>query len=528
MTRRFDPRDLLDRQLGRVTMYRLVTIVLGLLALVMLVFTAAGTFTDPFTVEAELLTLAVLVVAAVVSSRLIGLALARCRAHTESSVITGLLLFFMFWPVDAGRRPRLAGGCRRAGQCVEVRPRLARAPRVQPGSGGRPPGRHRAAVGRSGRPDQPDVVGRAPRSCSRSSWSARCWCCGAPGGSTSVCCSLWWPMCLCVWGLVQGFGAPVGARPWRRSLYSFPIVFMAGFMVSEPLTLPPRRVQQLVVAVVIAVCFACGPVLSHPRPDGAAHRRRVAWGRRRSRCWSATWWRSRFARRRGVTLELERRPPADARDPRADLPARPPVAFTPGQYVELTRAALRHGRARCAAGVQHQLAARSRTDWCRWRCGSRRGRRASSRRCSPSSRDRPCTAPASVATSSGPPIRASRCCWWPAASASPRSSASCGTSPAATWCWSTAPPRPPRSRSPTSSPVCGSCWCARSGPSHLPAQLDVRRRRPSCPGELIADAVPDLGQRRAYVSGPPAMVNAVRTDLKRRCVSVTTDYFSGY
>jgi ferredoxin-NADP reductase len=49
---------------------------------------------------------------------------------------------------------------------------------------------------------------------------------------------------------------------------SFPIVFLAGFMLSEPLTLPPRRWQQLLVAVVVAVPFsipfAVGPVYSTP------------------------------------------------------------------------------------------------------------------------------------------------------------------------------------------------------------------------------------------------------------------------
>ena len=46
--------------------------------------------------------------------------------------------------------------------------------------------------------------------------------------------------------------------------------------------------------------------------------------------------------------------------------------------------------------------------------------------------------------------------------------------------------------------------------------------------ELIADAVPDLADRHAYVSGPPAMVNAVRPGLAKRCKGVKTDYFTGY
>jgi ferredoxin-NADP reductase len=46
--------------------------------------------------------------------------------------------------------------------------------------------------------------------------------------------------------------------------------------------------------------------------------------------------------------------------------------------------------------------------------------------------------------------------------------------------------------------------------------------------ELIADAVPDLADRRAYISGSPAMVNAVRPGLAKRCRGVKTDYFTGY
>src|SRR5690606_35052171 len=41
----------------------------------------------------------------------------------------------------------------------------------------------------------------------------------------------------------------------RFTFLSTPIVFFAGFMLSEPLTLPPRRPQQLAVAAVAGVLF---------------------------------------------------------------------------------------------------------------------------------------------------------------------------------------------------------------------------------------------------------------------------------
>lgn len=46
---------------------------------------------------------------------------------------------------------------------------------------------------------------------------------------------------------------------------------------------------------------------------------------------------------------------------------------------------------------------------------------------------------------------------------------------------------------------------------------------------LIEKTVPDFAQRHAYISGPPGMVNAVKAGLKRNGVKeVKTDYFTGY
>lgn len=51
---------------------------------------------------------------------------------------------------------------------------------------------------------------------------------------------------------------------------------------------------------------------------------------------------------------------------------------------------------------------------------------------------------------------------------------------------------------------------------------------PFLSADLIAEAIPDLAERRAFVSGPPVMVNSVREGLAQRCPRVRTDYFSGY
>jgi len=45
----------------------------------------------------------------------------------------------------------------------------------------------------------------------------------------------------------------------------------------------------------------------------------------------------------------------------------------------------------------------------------------------------------------------------------------------------------------------------------------------------IAATVPDAASRRAFVSGPPALVNEVRKALRAQGVRrIHTDYFSGY
>lgn len=60
--------------------------------------------------------------------------------------------------------------------------------------------------------------------------------------------------------------APLGAVTTVVQL--FPVVFLAGFMLSEPLTLPPRRWQQwltaTVAAVALSVPFGFGPIYTSP------------------------------------------------------------------------------------------------------------------------------------------------------------------------------------------------------------------------------------------------------------------------
>ena len=65
-------------------------------------------------------------------------------------------------------------------------------------------------------------------------------------------------------------------------------------------------------------------------------------------------------------------------------------------------------------------------------------------------------------------------------------------------------------------------------PKPLPKNWTYLGRGPLTP-ELVASAVPDVKSRAAYVSGPPAFVHVMRTLLhKAQVQSVHTDFFSGY
>ena len=109
------------------------------------------------------------------------------------------------------------------------------------------------------------------------------------------------------------------------ALLSTSIVFFAGFMLSEPLTLPPRRWQQLLEAVVVALLFTvyfniASVVTSSPQLALLVGNL-LAFG---------------FGQRRGINLTyLGKKLIGPTTWELAFEPARP-VRFLPGQYMELT------------------------------------------------------------------------------------------------------------------------------------------------------------------------------------------------
>ncbi len=105
---------------------------------------------------------------------------------------------------------------------------------------------------------------------------------------------------------------------------SSPVVFFAGFMFSEPLTLPPRRWQQIVEAVVVAalfsVPFSFGPITRTPQ-FALLVGNLIGFA---------------FGQRRGIRLHyLGKTQIGPTTWELAFQPARA-VRFLPGQYMELT------------------------------------------------------------------------------------------------------------------------------------------------------------------------------------------------
>lgn len=256
----------LDRALGRITMYRLVWMTLAALLLVALAYSAAGRiFFTPLEIAA---TAVVAVVSTTAATWLIARAV-RSPAHLESSLVTGLLIAFLLFPTAEPRAllvVALVGAIAAASKYV-----LAWR------------GRHLfnpAAVAVVLVALAAGLLEGTPLD---GSLTAAAWV--LPTGAL-------WPWVLVAalvivarvrrWAIFLVFVLVAGAVSITQSvlggqepaaaalsvLTAYPFVFAAAFMLTEPLTLAPRRSQQLVVAVVAAlitsVPFHLGILYSSP------------------------------------------------------------------------------------------------------------------------------------------------------------------------------------------------------------------------------------------------------------------------
>lgn len=240
-------RTLLDTALGAVSMYRLVLLCLVALTIQSFVFAAVGLiYPTPAQLAASL---AVLLASSYLSNRLFARIL-RVSPHSESALITGFILFFVAFPaLDplALCVLALAGAAASASKYViAIR------------------GRHLL---------NPAAAGIALVSAAQLASSS--WWIGTPPALPLVAITTFLILYrtrnlglglvftavatagFTAYLMVNGMTDPLAAV-WF-ALGSYPIVFFAGFMLSEPLTLPARTGQKLLVALVVGV-FVGWPV----------------------------------------------------------------------------------------------------------------------------------------------------------------------------------------------------------------------------------------------------------------------------
>lgn len=228
---------------GRYTMYRLILLVLAALAAYSLLLNVLGWLT--FGVPEMLVHLALCLGLTYASNRALA-AFVRVNPHTESSLITGLLLYFLFWP---SLQPLDLAGVALA--CV-----LASASKY-------------ALAWRGRHIFNPAAAGAFVT------------------GLTGLNIATWWAATpAMLWLLMPGVtlvlyrtrkfpmaavftlvataiitaelmrsGLSAGMGIWQ-ALAQRPVLFFVGFMLTEPLTLPPRRWQQLALAALVAAVFA--------------------------------------------------------------------------------------------------------------------------------------------------------------------------------------------------------------------------------------------------------------------------------
>ncbi|MDY0911366.1 RnfABCDGE type electron transport complex subunit D [Rathayibacter festucae] len=311
----------LDRALGRVTMYRLVWLTLAALLVIALGYSAAGLI---FFTPIEIAATAVVAIVSTTGATWLIARLVGSPAHLESSLVTGLLIAFLLFPTAEPRAllvVALIGVIAAASKYLLVWR-----------------GRHLfnpAAVAVL-------IVGIAQGLLQDTpfagSLTAAAW--ALPTGAL-------WPWVLLGalivvarvrrWAIVVVYIAVAGAVSVLNSvvlgqepgaalslvLTAYPFVFAGAFMLTEPLTLAPRRSQQLLVAVVAAllttVPFSLGPL--HASPElGLVAGNAIAFF---------------FGQRRRLSLELRSSSVIAPGITEYRFAPRTPVRFQAGQWLEL-------------------------------------------------------------------------------------------------------------------------------------------------------------------------------------------------
>lgn len=299
----------MNRLLGRVTTYKLVLMSLALITVTSLVLAALGLLSfSPLTL---LLNLVVSLAATVLSSWLIALVF-RVKPHLESAVITGFLIFFVLPPSTALWVLALAGAIASASKFL-----LAWR------------GRHIF---------NPAAIAATVVTLTGLTFSG--WWVGTlyltPVVAITAFLILFRTKRLTMGivfivvaslGWVVRFGDLAGGLQY--AFLQSGMLLLAGFMLSEPLTLPPRRWQQLGFAVLVGVIFALPTIgwLSFTPQLALVIGNLVAFF---------------FGQRRGISLVFTGKKQLTPSTWEFTFTSPRAVRFIPGQYMELT---LPHGRA---------------------------------------------------------------------------------------------------------------------------------------------------------------------------------------
>ena len=322
----------LDAQLGRVTMYRLVLLLLGVFAVAALVFSILGVVQPGADWVSLLIGLAVLLVVSYGSNRLLALAF-RMKPHSESALITAGLLFFILRP-----QSEFAGWVELA-----IAALIAMASKYLVAFRGRHifnPAAFSALV--------VTLVGAVTSSALGTPFIFAAWWVGSPwmfpfvivGGFLVLFRTRRLPMGAVYLGVgliaytaqyyLNGaaFGLTVPDALYA-ALFQSALVFFVGFMLTEPLTLPPRRWQQLLyaalAALIYSISFHIGPFYNSPEFALVVVNLLAFLA----------------GQRRGIRLEYVARRQLSPTSWEVDFRPRKPVAFAPGQFMELT---LPHGK----------------------------------------------------------------------------------------------------------------------------------------------------------------------------------------
>jgi ferredoxin-NADP reductase/Na+-transporting NADH:ubiquinone oxidoreductase subunit NqrB len=307
----------LDRITGTITMYRLVLICLLALLVETVLLSLTGVLSQS---PLAILCTGAIAVAFTLAGNWVFARLFRMKPHAESSLLTGLLLLFIFEPVDptqSGYLIRFIG--------IAIAGVIASASKYLLAWRGRHvfnPAALAAFV----------VTLISPLGDFAAWWLATAWLLPVTLGfavlyrtrrSLMGAVFVVAVFLLTFW-VYGGNGAPV-TQTLLEPFTTFSTIFFAGFMLSEPLTMPPHRWQQLAEAFLVAIVFTLPFTVagfSTTTPQFALL--------------VGNLFAFFFGQRRGIRLDFVGRQRLTAFSWELSFRPQKPVRFRAGQYMELT------------------------------------------------------------------------------------------------------------------------------------------------------------------------------------------------